>query len=159
MLVKLANLNQLPEDKLISILSQPEKARIRTKSGEGLPASSPQYLTVPANMSRLGNAYLTDQICVIDFGESFPFSSPPADLGTPQHYLWPEVLLGQEHAIGLGCDLCALGCTLFEIWEQILLFYMIPDKDELLAEMVRFFGIPPQMWWDKWEARKNFFDD
>ncbi|KAF3769414.1 kinase-like protein, partial [Cryphonectria parasitica EP155] len=103
--------------------------------------------------------YLTDQICVIDMGESFQISSPPEDLGIPENYLPPEFLLDEEIAIGPACDIWALGCTLFEIREQIPLFYMIFDKDELLAEMVRFFGKPPQMWWDKWQARHNFFDE
>ncbi len=107
----------------------------------------------------MGNEYLTDQICVIDFGESFPISSPPAELGIPENYLPPEVLLGQENAIGLTCDLWALGCTLFEIRERLPLFYMIFGEDEILAEMVRFFGKPPQTWWEKWEARGEFFDD
>lgn len=158
-LVKLANLNQLPEDELLSLLGQPEKAYVRSKSGQDLPASSPRYLTIPTDTSRLGDLYLTDQICVIDFGESFPISSPPADLGIPENYLPPEVLLGQDNAVGLASDLWALGCTLFEIREQIPLFYMIFDTDELLAEMVRFFGKPPQAWWDAWEARRDFFDD
>ncbi|KEY74470.1 hypothetical protein S7711_04506 [Stachybotrys chartarum IBT 7711] len=158
-LVKLANINDLPEDKLFSILGQPEKAYVRAESGEGLPASSPQYLVIPADTSRLGGEYLTNQICVIDFGESFPFSSPPADLGIPENYLPPEVLLDQEGSIGLACDLWALGCTLFEIRLQLPLFYMLSDRDELLAEMVRFFGKPPQTWWDKWERRGEFFDD
>ncbi|KAI1283412.1 kinase-like protein [Xylaria sp. FL0933] len=159
-LVKLANLDQLPEDKLISVLGEPQKAYVRAESGEDLPASSPQYLTIPADTSRLGDEYLTDQICIIDFGESFPISSPPEDLGIPENYLPPEVLLeGQENAIGPACDLWALGCTLFEIRQQIPLFYMIHDKDELLAEMVRFFGNLPEPWWDKWEPRGDFFDN
>lgn len=36
---------------------------------------------------------------------------------------------------------------------------MIFDRDELLAEIVRFFGKPPQEWWDKWDARADFFDE
>ncbi|KAJ4411618.1 hypothetical protein N0V82_008987 [Gnomoniopsis sp. IMI 355080] len=158
-LVKLAKLNQLPEDKLLALLGQPDKAHVRTVSGEDPPASSPRYLTIPADISRLGDEYLTDRICVIDFGESFPISAPPESIGIPENYLPPEVLLEQDNAIGLGSDLWALGCTLFEIREQLPLFYMIFDKDELLAEMVRFFGKPPQAWWEKWEARKDFFDD
>lgn len=158
-LVKLANLNDMPEDELVSFLGQPQKTYVRTESGEHLPASSPQYLTIPADISRLGDAYISDQICVIDFGESYPISSPPADLGMPENYLPPEVLLCHHNAIGPGSDLWALGCTLFEIRKQLPLFYMIFDQDELLAEMVRFFGKPPQAWWDKWEARKDFFDD
>lgn len=143
---------------MISLLGQPQKAQVRTESGEDLPASSPKYLVLPADMSHLGNKYLTDQICVIDFGESFPISSPPTELGIPENYLPPELLLEEEDAISPACDLWALGCTLFEIRQQIPLFYMIFDKDELLAEIVRFFGKLPEPWWGKWEAREDFFD-
>ncbi|QKD60280.2 kinase-like domain-containing protein [Fusarium oxysporum Fo47] len=157
-LVKLGNLDHLSEDELLSQLGQPEEVQVQTESGEELPASSPRYLVQPADISRLGNEFLTEEICVIDFGESFRFSSPPEDLGIPENYLPPEILLEWPEAIGPACDLWALGCTLFEIREQLPLFYMIYDKDELLAEIVRFFGKLPESWWAKWEAREEYFD-
>ncbi|KAF4441446.1 CMGC kinase [Fusarium acutatum] len=128
-LVKLGNLDHLSEDELLSLLGPPEEVQVQTESGEDLPASSPKYLVQPADMSRLGNEFLTDEICVIDFGESFKFSSPPEDLGIPENYLPPEILLEKPDAIGPACDLWALGCTLFKIREQLPLFYMIYDKD------------------------------
>ena len=157
-LVKLNDLGQLPEEELLSILGEPEKAHVRTESGDDPPVSSPQYLTHAADISNLGDEYLTDQICVIDFGEAYPISSPPEDLGIPENYLPPEMLLDEENAIGPACDLWALGCTLFEIRLQIPLFYMIYDVDELLAEIVRFFGKLPDGWWDKWDVRDDFFN-
>ncbi|KAL9573941.1 hypothetical protein ACKAV7_001933 [Fusarium commune] len=128
---------------------------VQTESGEELPASSPTYLVQPADISRLGNEFLLEEICIIDFGESFKFSSPPEDLSIPENYLPPEILLECPDAIGPACDLWALGCTLFEISEQLPLFYMIFDRDELLAEMVRFFGKLPEDWWAMLEAREE----
>lgn len=110
-------------------------------------------------LSKLDAKYLTDDVCVIDFGESYFFSSPPEDLGMPEHYLPPEVLMDEDGAIGPACDIWALGCTLFEIRQQIPLFYMLPDTDELLTDMVRLFGKLPATWWDKWEGRSKFFDE
>lgn len=158
-LVKLTNLDHLTESQLLSLLIPPEKVQVQTESGKDVPASSPKYLVPPVDLSRLGNDYLTDNICVIDFGESFLISSPPESLGIPENYLPPEVLLDEDNAIGPACDLWALGCTLFEIRQQIPLFYMIFDRDELLAETVRFFGKLPMSWWEKWEAREEFFDE
>jgi serine/threonine protein kinase len=71
----------------------------------------------------------------------------------------PEVLREEEDSIGLSCHLWALGCTLFEIRQQIPLFYMIFGKDELLAEMVRLFGKLPERLWNKWESRGDLFND
>ncbi|EXK27642.1 CMGC protein kinase [Fusarium oxysporum f. sp. lycopersici 4287] len=157
-LVKLANLDHLSEEELLSLLGRPEEVQVQTESGENLPSSSPKYLVQPADISQLGNVFLSEEICVIDFGESFKFSSPPEDLGIPENYLPPEILLEHPDTIGPACDLWALGCTLFEIREQLPLFYMIYDKDELLAEMVRFFGKLPESWWAKWEAREEYFN-
>ncbi|KAJ5915757.1 CMGC protein kinase [Penicillium verhagenii] len=89
-LVKLNDLNHLSEQELLSLLGHPEKAYVRTESGKDLPASSPQYLILPADISRLGSNYLTEEICIIDFGEVFPILSPPEDLGIPENYLPPE---------------------------------------------------------------------
>jgi serine/threonine-protein kinase SRPK3 len=157
-LVKLANIDHLSEHELLSQIGQPLQIAVQTESGEEIPSSCPKYLVQSADISRLGNEFLTDEICVIDFGESYKFSSPPGYLGIPENYLPPEVLLVLPDAIGPACDLWVLACTLFEIREQLPLFYMIYDNDELLAEMVRFFGKLPDDWWAKWEARKDYFD-
>lgn len=103
--MKPADLNQLSEDELLSLLGQPEKAHMRTESGEDVPESSPSYFIIAADTSRLSNKYLTDKICVIDFGESFPASLPPADLGILKNYLLPKVLLDKGNAISQACDI------------------------------------------------------
>lgn len=144
---------------MLSLLDQPEKTEVRTESGKALPASSPKYLVPAVDISRLGSKYLTDEICVIDFGESYALSSLLEDLGIPENYLPPEVLLEEEGAIGPAFYLWALGCTLFEIRQQIPLFYMIYGQDELLTEMVHFFGKFRADWWDKWKARGENFDE
>ncbi|RMD41390.1 hypothetical protein DV735_g3724, partial [Chaetothyriales sp. CBS 134920] len=149
------------EEELLSCIGEPYKAYVETESGEDIPAFQPKYLTAPAEMELLGTKYLTDQICVIDFGQCHPISSPPPGLGIPQHYQPIEVLLEVEYPIGLASDLWALGCTLHEIRQQMPLFYMIPEKDELIGEIFSLFGKPPQILWDKWtqEARQKYFDD
>ncbi|RBR26081.1 uncharacterized protein FIESC28_01109 [Fusarium coffeatum] len=157
-LVKLKSLDHLSEDELFAKIGKPTKVLVRTELEE-LPPSCPEYVVRRADLSELGNEYLTDEICVIDFGESFKFSAPPEGLGIPENYLPPEVLLDLPDAFGAACDLWALGCTLFEIREQLPLFYMIYDNDELLSDMVRFFGKFPEEWWTKWEGREEYFDE
>ncbi|KAK4165466.1 CMGC kinase [Cladorrhinum sp. PSN259] len=113
-LVKLTNLDHLSEEELLSLIGKPIQ-------------------------SKLPSEYLPSEICIIDFGESYPIDSQPESLGIPENYLPPEVLLQNE--------------------QQIALFYMIYDRDELLAEYVRFFGKMPENWWDKWSARQDWFDE
>ena len=102
---------------------------------------------------------MTDQICGIDFGESFPISSPPDDSGTPEFYLPPEVLLGDEHCVRVASDLWALGCTLYEIRQQVALFYFLNGVDDVLEETVRLFRKLREDLWEKWDARARFFNE
>lgn len=232
-MVKLTSLNHLSEKDLLSLFDEPKLNEVVTELGDDLPVSSPRYLTPAIDLSRLGDEYLTDQICVIDFGESFRISDPPEVSCIPEIYLSPEMLLqllrdenngygdddvdeymddynGFDHdndndgeedthknnkkdddedddgddnrdgnmdndmddddtekddkkeeavVIGPACDLWALGCTLFEIRQQTALFHMIHDPDDLVAEMVRFFGKLPPQWWGTWNRRAEYFDE
>ncbi|RGP71703.1 cmgc kinase [Fusarium longipes] len=142
-LVKLSKLDHLSTDELLTLIGQPKQTKVRAKSGKDLPASSTRYLVLVADLSTLGNEFLTDDIRVIDIGESFKFTSPPEYLGMSENYLTPEVLLELPN----------------EIREQLPLFYMIHGQDELLAEMVRFFGKFPDEWWAKWDARRKYLND
>lgn len=157
-MVNIGNVDHLSEEQLLSLLGEPMLLDVFSDDGEDLPSSAPQYLVDPTSLLLLGPEYLTDQICVIDFGESFRMQSPPADLGIPENYLPPEVLIEGDSATSAFCDLWALGCTLFEIRRQIPLFYMI-SGDELIVDMVGFFGKLPETWWEKWEARPKSFNE
>lgn len=152
-------MDNLGTDEILSLLGAPEQSEVLTESGEDPSPTVPKYLVPSAELIDLSTKFMTDQICIIDFGESFPISSPPKDLGIPENYLPPEVILEDENSIGPACDLWALGCTFFEIRCQTPLFYMIDDRDELLAEMVGFFGKLPDGLWEKWDARGDYFEE
>lgn len=66
-----------------------------------------------------------------------------------------------DKVIGVGSDIWALGCTLFEIRTGRKLFDAFDDeKDEYLCKISLMLGKLPEPWWTRtWEARKHFFED
>lgn len=157
-LVQLSSLDHLSKPEIFALLGEPDKCAVRTESGAEVPKTTPSYLVGTASFRKLRLEYLTDKIMIIDFSEAFRTSSPPSDLGIPEHYLPPEVIFKSEGAIGIGCDIWALVCTLYEIRAQIPLFYMTRDEDDLLSEMACLFGKLPEPWWSQWNNRGDFFD-
>ncbi|RSL91313.1 hypothetical protein CDV31_015485 [Fusarium ambrosium] len=157
-LINLASIDHLPETELTNLIGPPIAFRVRHESGGDLPSSCPPCLVERCSLAGL-NDYFTDKIKIIDFGESFHFSSPPKAVGIPDSYKPPELLLGESATPGPFTDLWALGCTLFEVRQQVQLFYMLPNTDEVIAEIVMLFGKLPDSLWDKWDCRKRFFDD
>ena len=157
--MKLKNINNLSEEDVTSLLGEPQITNVLTESRDKLPHFSPKYLVTQTDLSHLDEKYLTDEICVVDFGEAFPITSPPEAIGIPENYLPRELLLDEDGPISKACDIWALGCSLFEIRQQVALFYMISDPEEILSEIVRFFGKFPEEWWSEWDARQEFFDD
>lgn len=145
-LVELGKFDYLFEDQLLARLGEPIKVPVRTETDGFIPANIPEYLVRAADLYGLSQ-FLTSQIRVIDFNEVFLLKSPPDDLGTPVNYLPPEALLDMEGAIGDTSDLWALGCTLFEIRQQMPLFQR-DNENDMLAEIVRLFGRFPDEMWD-----------
>ena len=145
---------------MINALGKPELAKVLTASGEPPDTpSAPKYLVCPVDFKEVSSQFVSDQACVIDFGESFEAANPPENLGIPQSYCSPELVL--DNAIGVGCDLWALGCTIFVIRTGRKLFGTFDDdvEDHLYA-MVLLLGRFPEPWWTTtWEARKGCFED
>ncbi|CAM6004001.1 unnamed protein product [Sphagnum balticum] len=126
--------------------------------------TAPQYLVYPISwdsveLSALGTNFITNKACIIDFGESYEFSDPSPDLGIPQIYCSPEYTLDKK--VGIGSDVWALGCTLFEIRTGKRLFDTFDDDiDEYLCKLAMILGKFPEPWWSTtWERRKDFFED
>lgn len=141
-------------------MGRPAPGNVLVADGGELPPFSPKYLVPPVDLSRLDCKYLLEEICLIRFGQAYLTSSPPPDLGTPENYLPPERLIDhQKDEVGLSCDIWALGCTLFEIRLQTPLFHLLYGPDEVLNEMVTFFGKFPEPWWSRWEQRSDFRDE
>jgi serine/threonine protein kinase len=111
-LLKVEGLDGLPDDEVLKILGDPVKVDVFTELGE-TPSdpTAPKYLVRPVEFRNVPLPYVVDEILVIDFGESYDVTNPPEELGIPESYRPPELVL--ENTPGFECDLWALGCTLF----------------------------------------------
>ncbi|RDL39936.1 uncharacterized protein BP5553_04276 [Venustampulla echinocandica] len=162
-LLQTSGLDGLSEDEIIHMLGEPRKVRVLTQSGENpTEPTAPKYLVRPVdwNSTSIDLKFVSDQPCVIDLGQSFQVTDPPRDFAlTPEPYQSPELML--DKALGLGCDLWALGCTLFEIRTGGRLFGKWANTDDAyLCDMANTLGKFPEPWWSTtWESRKKWYKD
>jgi len=128
---------------VIQELGEPRQAEVVTESGETpTDPTAPKYLVYPVDFRKIDSRFVTDQACVIDLGDSFEASNPPEDLGIPQIYRSPELIL--DKVAGIESDLWALGCTIFEIRVGKRMFGMLDDDvGEHLYIMDRLLGRLP----------------
>ncbi|OTB19985.1 hypothetical protein K445DRAFT_18523 [Daldinia sp. EC12] len=164
-LARISGLDGLSEDEVLAILGKPDSTKVVTYSHEdhNLP-TAPRYLVYPVDWNSIATNttlphFISGKACIVDFGESYDMTSPVTELGIPQIYCPPEYTL--EGKVGIGCDLWALGCTLFEIRTGRKLFATFDgDADEHLCKVAKVLGKLPEPWWSEtWEQRKHYFKD
>ncbi|KAK2606874.1 hypothetical protein N8I77_005597 [Diaporthe amygdali] len=74
----------------------------------------PRYIVVAPCLGE-ASKYVSDDIAVIDFGESFLVSDAPEATGIPLAYRAPEGFFQDCGTFGVGSDIWALGCSIFEV--------------------------------------------
>lgn len=74
----------------------------------------PRYIVIPPSLTK-SSGLVSDDIAVIDFGESFLASDAPQSTGIPQSYCAPEGFFENAGTFGLGSDIWSLGCSIFEV--------------------------------------------
>lgn len=124
-------------------VGHPIRDEVFTSSGQKPDPSAPEYLVGSASFSCIDFEYISEQALLIDLGEAFPELSPPSKgVGTPVSYCSPELLL--ESKASRASDIWALACTIFEIRSGFPLFEsFVGSSTEILEEMVRILGLPP----------------
>jgi hypothetical protein len=152
-------LDGLSEEQVLQEVGEPIQVKVTTETSEWLTeVSAPRYLVRSIDCNKVRPELVTNEAYVIDLGESFKVLDPLEELGIPEIYHSPELLLDQS--AGLGSDLWAFGCTLFEIRTGRKLFnIMDADVDGVLYNMVLMLGNLPEPGWATGEARKTCFED
>lgn len=160
-LIQIADIGAWSEQEIFHKLGQPKKESLITISGrytDPSDPSAPAHLIEPLMMSSIDPQWLRHELIVVDFGQSFFYGNPPADVAGTLCYLAPEVLFEQE--VSFWSDIWALGCIIFEIRSGHPLFEsFFGNHSDVVLQIVRRLGKLPEPWWNAWRVRNSFYDD
>lgn len=153
-LLQLKGIDTWPTETIYQQLGRPMIEEVLTSCGQKPDLSAPKYLVESASFSCVDFEYISDQVLLIDLSEAFSELSPPFNgIGTPVSYCSPELLL--ESKASRASDVWALACTIFEIRSGFPLFEsfesFVGSSTEILEEMVRILGMPPEPSHSLWE--------
>jgi serine/threonine-protein kinase SRPK3 len=109
-------------------------------------SSAPRYVVEAINFRNLDSCLLSGLVCIVDFGLSFLTNdAPPGIPATPRSFLAPELCFGAPQSS--ANDIWALGCLMFELNANCLLFPLIFDRlDILVGTIVDKLGQLPPHW-------------
>ena len=150
-LIQLKSIDTWSTETLYQQVGSPVRDEVFKSSGHKPDRSAPEYLVEPADFSRVGFEYISEQVLLIDPSEAFLELSPPANgVGTPISYCSPELML--ERKASRTSDIWALACTIFEARSGFPLFEsFVGSSTEILEEMVRILGMPPESSHSLWK--------
>ena len=150
-LIQLKGIDTWPTGTMYQQIGSPVRDEVFKSSGQKPDISAPEYLVEPASFSCVEFEYISEQVLLIDLGEAFPELSPPANgVGTPVSYCSPELIL--ERKASRTSDIWALACTIFEVRSGFPLFEsFVGSSTEILEEIVRILGLPPESSHSLWK--------
>jgi serine/threonine-protein kinase SRPK3 len=103
------------------------------------------------------------EIFLTDFGESFlPSTTQRYQSPTPRIYAPPEAHFSPEEPLSFPSDIWSLACTIWSILSGQPLFgasIFSPEPDTIIKNQVNILGKLPPDWWQKWDARLNWFNE
>ncbi|KAH8196142.1 hypothetical protein TruAng_009677 [Truncatella angustata] len=105
-------LNKLSKNEVLEILGEPDEIEVETVSGVDPRPIAPEYCVAPSSFYGRNNL-ITDDIALIDFGESFLIDALKEGSGIPLAYAAPEILFNQNP--GLSTDIWSLACTIYQV--------------------------------------------
>ena len=163
-LLRLPNtIDDLTPDQIYERYGQPTLEEVERVDGRPLDHWVPDNGVVPIWLGGRGDklSLADSQIFLNDFGESFlPGSHVRKSSHTPLMLRPPEILLDPVSQFSFPAELWSLGCAVFSIMGQSLLFYeWFPSNDQVLEYQVAALGQLPQDLWLRWANRSQYCDD
>lgn len=132
--------------------------------GQSLPPGVPPYGTVPIWLGKKGNEIAPSEahLLLSDFGGAFSPSQQKRNgdqCCSPLPVLPPEAYFEPDGPISFPADIWTLACAIWSIFSSRPLFDgTLATHDDISSQQVDILGPLPPEWWDRWEARQEYFD-
>lgn len=154
---------RLSDEELYDEWGKPELELVTTFDDAPISPGVPSHAVLPIYLiTRCDKLALEDaHIVVTDFGEAFlPAEESRTECGTPTHCRPPECRFEPLQPRSFSGDIWTLACSVWGIVGQRSLFEMeISDEDYTTMLHVDALGKPPDNWWQRWDARLEYFTE
>ena len=159
-----SSLDKLSIEELYSKYGQPETVPIARVDESPLPPNVPDRAVLPLYLGTTANkiSLAGTDLILTDFGEAFAPATTTRlceDSRSPLASRPPEAQFEPQSALSYSADIWSLGIA---IWKLVGLKPIFSDEfvtpDGVVAQQVDVLGPLPPSWWQRWEARSQFFD-
>ncbi|KYK55373.1 protein kinase domain-containing protein [Drechmeria coniospora] len=133
--------------------------------GNALPPNVPSSAVVPLSMKKEAEIFaLSDaRLLLGDFGEAFISAAKSrlgADCHTPVDFRPPEARHEPNVPLSFSADIWSLATAIWDILGMQPLFSSaFTSREKVMCQIVDVLGPLPSDWFEKWEAKTEFFDD
>ncbi|KAG6172709.1 hypothetical protein E4U27_006942 [Claviceps purpurea] len=159
------SLDDLSTEQLYECYGEPVKESITWLDPKRVSAypSAPSYVVIPKLFGITQHRIPQGEVMLTlsDFGVAFrPEDKSRFKSYTPLMLRPPEAYHDPEMPLTFASDIWSLGCVIFELFSiRPLIQWPEPDPDAVTAEQVNMLGLMPPAWWEKWEARSDWFEE
>ncbi|KAF5648870.1 dis1-suppressing kinase [Fusarium sp. NRRL 25303] len=156
-----STLDHLSNKQIYEKFSPPRPELVVREDGQPLPPGVPDLLYWPIWMAEGGNKLTLSEskILLADFGTSFyPHRRPRFGSSTPLDISPPEARFEPTTPLSFSADIWSLSHAIWAVMGLKTIFgSFLLSEDDVTQEHVDTLGILPDEWWNKWEARSQWF--
>lgn len=158
-----ADFDQLSIEQLYKRYGSPASEPVIRLDGQPLEAGVPASVVPPIWLGKASEEFTPSDSNILlgDFGEAYrPLTEHRCASHAPLSFVPPEARFEPEQGLSFPADIWSLACCIWIILGQRPLFEdILATSDDITAEQVDTLGKLPLRWWEKWEARHEYFDE
>ncbi|KAI9933648.1 hypothetical protein MW887_008121 [Aspergillus wentii] len=155
--------DKISDERLHNEYGKPEQEAVVRLDGKPLPPNVPSHAITPIWLGKACEEITLPEsrILLTDFGEAFsPSQQAKYQSNTPLVVRPPEARFEPSTPLSFSSDIWTLACSIWNIIAQRSLFEeWLMTEDDMTLEHVDALGLLPPFWWEKWDARREKFNE